>query len=305
MTGVWIIVWAILATAVALASILTLVSYRRQIKNVCRHLEFHNENKSNIRITSQVSFSEVNRLIDEINHLIDLSHKIERSASKSEKDLKDTITNLSHDIRTPLTSMDGYFQLMYSSESEEERLHYMKVIQSRITVLKDMLEELFTYAKLQNENYSPAQEELDFSACARNAVFSFYDELTQKGIVPHIILPSEKIPVMANEEALRRVFQNIIKNAVEHGNQSIAFTLIRSGSRAVFTCSNDVEKPEEIDPSMLFNQFYKADTARTHSSTGLGLYISKCLIEKMNGSISATVSGTMFSINIELPVVSI
>lgn len=100
--------------------------------------------------------------------------------------MKETITNLSHDIRTPLTSLDGYFQLLSQSESEEEQQHYIAVIQSRIISLKDMLEELFTYTKLQNESYEIALEPVDFGKCVFDTVFSFYDEFQKKGIKPEI-----------------------------------------------------------------------------------------------------------------------
>lgn len=126
-----------------------------------------------MRLTASLPFSELNDLIDCVNEIIDLSHEIELTAQRNENDLKETITNLSHDIRTPLTSMDGYFQLLLQSESEQDRLHYIDVIQSRISVLKEMLEELFTYTKLQNEAYTLELESLDFGKCVRDTVFLF------------------------------------------------------------------------------------------------------------------------------------
>ena len=292
------VLWAVSATLIVIILILIFCAYRKQIKKICRQLAFQKDHRTNMRLTASLPFSELNDLIDGINDIIDLSHEVERTAQKNEIGLKETITNLSHDIRTPLTSMDGYFQLLQQSESEQERLHYIDVIQSRISVLKEMLEELFTYTKLRNEAYTLELESLDFGKCVRDTVFSFYDELQNKGIVPEISFYEEALPITGNEEALHRTIQNIIKNALEHSNTSISLGLTREKSEVVFYCSNDVQNPNGIDTSKVFTQFYKADSARTHSSTGLGLYISKGLAERMNGKIIASLQDNIFTIEI-------
>lgn len=292
------VLWTIAATVMVVVLILLFNSYRRQVKKTCRQLEFRNINKTNLRLTSALPFSELNELIDRINDLIDLSQDVERTSQKSKTDLKEAITSLSHDIRTPLTSMDGYLQLLSQSQSEVERNHYLAVIQSRISVLKEMLEKLFTYTKLQSEAYTLELEPLDFGKCVRDTVFSFYDEFQNKEIVPEISFCEGPLQIIGNDEALHRAIQNLIKNALEHGNTSIFLGLTCEKSEVVFCCSNDVQNPDEIDISKVFTQFYKADSARTHSSTGLGLFIAKGLIDRMNGRIIANLQNSFFTIEI-------
>lgn len=293
------VLWAVAATLIVIILVLIFYAYRRQVKKICRQLTFQKDHRTNMRLTASLPFPELNNLIDGINEIIDLSHEVERTAQRNEIGLKETVTNLSHDIRTPLTSMDGYFQLLLQSESEQERLHYIDVIQSRISVLKEMLEELFTYAKLQNEAYTLELESVDFGKCVRDTVFSFYDELQNKGIAPEISFCEEPLPIAGNEEALHRTIQNIIKNALEHGDTLLSLSLNREKSEAVFCCSNDVQNPDEIDASKVFTQFYKADSARTHSSTGLGLFIAKGLVERMNGRIIASLQDNIFTIEVK------
>lgn len=292
------LLWAMTATTAVLILTVILCAYRRQIKKICRQLAFMKGHRTNGRLTASLPFPEMNELIDSVNEVVDLSHEIERTVQKNEADLKETITNLSHDIRTPLTSMDGYFQLLVQSETEKERLHYIDVIQGRISVLKEMLEELFTYAKLQNEAYTLELSSLDFGKCVRDTVFSFYDEFQGKGIVPKISFCEKPIPILGNEEALHRTIQNIVKNAMEHGKTAISLELNCENSEAVFRCFNDVQKPEKIDASKVFAQFYKADSARTHSSAGLGLFIAKGFVERMNGKIIAFLQENIFVIEI-------
>lgn len=294
------ILWTIAATAAAVIVTVILIAYRRQVKTTCRHLAFLKKHKTNLRLGLSLPFSELNELVDGINEIIDQAREVERATQHSEDSLKETITNLSHDIRTPLTSMDGYFQLLAQSESEEERRHYIAIIQSRIGSLKDMLEEMFTYTKLQNNNYELSMEQIDFGKCVFDTVFSFYDDFQKKGIEPELDFQDGRMLINGNEEAVRRMLQNIIKNALDYGGSKIKLELLKEDSYTIFRCSNDVENAEEIDMSKVFVRFYKADTARTHSSTGLGLSIAKGLAERMGGTVTASMTESIFTIEVRM-----
>lgn len=292
------IIWAITATAAAIIAIGILTVYRRQIRKNCRQLEFLKEHQTNMNLTSDLPFRELEALADGVNDVLEMSREIKKASKQSEDSLKEMITNLSHDIRTPLTSMDGYFQLLAHSDTEEERQHYIAVIRSRITSLKDMLEELFMYTKLQNAAYEPETEPLDFGKCTFDTVFSFYDEFQRKGIEPRIDFCEEKLPIIGNYEAIRRVLQNIVKNTLEHGERKIEFVLRQDNGRAVFCCSNDMKGSDKLDAGQVFSRFYKADVARGSSSTGLGLSIAKGLTEKMGGEIRAELNKNIFSVEV-------
>nr|WP_317281931.1 HAMP domain-containing sensor histidine kinase [uncultured Sellimonas sp.] len=290
--------WTIAATVTAIVVISVFIAYRQQVKKICRRLTFLKAHKTNMCLTSDLPFRELNNLTDDINDILEMARDMQKLSRQKEESLKETITNLSHDIRTPLTSMDGYFQLLARSSSEEERRHYIAVIQSRITSLKDMLEELFTYTKLQNETFRLELKSLDFGKVVFDTVFSFYDEFQRKGIEPKIDFCEGHLPVIGNYEAIRRALQNIIKNALEHGEKQIVFELKRDDTQAVFCCMNDVENPDGIDMTQIFSRFYKADTARSNTSTGLGLSIAKGLIERMNGVINARLQEDIFIVEI-------
>lgn len=295
------VVWAVIATIFAGVLLALLLVYRRQVKSACRQLAFLKKHKTNLRLSTTLPFPELNELSDGINEILDRSREIERTVRTGDQQLRETITNLSHDIRTPLTSLDGYFQLLAQSESEEDRRRYIAIIQGRIASLNEMLEELFTYAKLQNEAYELSLEKVDLSKCVTDTLFSFYEELNRSGITPDISLCEERVWIQANGEAVRRVLQNILKNALEHGRSRIQVRLDTQGGRAVFTCANDVADAGEIDIERVFSRFYKADSARTHTSTGLGLSIAKGLTERMGGQISARLQAKQFTIEVSFP----
>lgn len=279
-----------------------IVSYRRQIGKICRQLAFVNENDTNMKLPEDGPISDINLLNEEINKLIEQKKNIHREAKQKEEMFKDTITNISHDIRTPLTSLDGYFQLLQQSDSDKEQEKYISIIEERISSLSDMLEELFTYTKLQNNKYEFDIERMDFGKLIYDTVFSFYDEFKNKKIEPEIEFSEEQFFINGNKEAIRRILQNLIKNAMEHGDSNIVLKLYSMENRVIFECANDVKNAGEIDINQVFTRFYKADSARTHSSTGLGLSIAKGLIEKVGGSIEAELSEGMFIVRVQFKI---
>lgn len=295
----------ILLGILSVSLIIYIISYRRQVKSTCRQLDFMKENTTNMRLTDTPGMSELNELKSRINDFADSVQIVSVKALKNECALKETITHLSHDIRTPLTSLDGYFQLLTHSNSPEDRKRYTAIIQRRLNDLAVMLELLFTYTKLRNESFELELEPVDFSRTVHDAVFSFYDELKQySSKEPEIAFSEKRITAEANDESLRRVLQNIIRNALLHGKDFIRLELRDEQGYAVFVCTNNCFTDNTPDPERVFDSFYKADTARTRSSSGLGLAIAKGLTEKMNGNISAAVDGELFSIRLEIPLES-
>lgn len=292
------IVWAVAATTAAIVFLIIIMLYRRQVKQTCRQLAFVKENDTNMRLQMSGGFPELDALRREMNEVIEQTKKLNRETIRGEERFKETITNISHDIRTPLTSLDGYFQLLQEAQTKEEWERYIAIIKERISSLKAMLEELFTYTKLQNKNYELAMEEVDFGKCVYDTVFSFYEEFKNKGIEPEVDFSEEIYHVSGNKEAIRRILQNMIKNALEHGKSTIAIKMYQERGWVQFSCENDVEHAEEIDVEQVFERFYKADSARTHTSTGLGLSIAKNFTEKMGGTMSVKLEESKFRITV-------
>lgn len=294
-------IWAIAATLLSVALAITFTAYRRQVKNTCRHLAFMEKNKTNLRLRGELDFRELNELADSVNRLLDNSDKLKREVLQSGQELKDAITSISHDIRTPLTSLDGYFHLLSEAQTDEERSKYISVIRGRIDVLGSMLEELFTYTKLQNEQYSITLSEIDIKKCVLDTLFSFYNDIDERGITPEMDICEERVSTIGNTEAMGRIVQNIVKNALEHGSGELRISFGRSDGKVVFVCENSVDSPESIDISQVFRRFYRSDEARTKSSTGLGLAIAKGLAEKQGGTLTADLDGNMFRITAAFP----
>lgn len=205
-----------------------LISYKRQVKDICRQLRFLQECDSNMLITTEMKKGHIGELVELLNTLLKERKKERADYQKKEQMIADIYTNLSHDIRTPLTSLDGYFQLLEETQEENDRKRYIQIIQERIESLKEMLEELFTYTKLQNGTYELKLEPQNVGQILKETVFSYYDDWAEQEISPQFEITEEPVWIRGNKQALRRTIQNIIKNGLDHGNKEIRIQLSRN-----------------------------------------------------------------------------
>lgn len=191
---------------------------------------------------------------------------------------------------------------MFVSVALAEQKEYFKIIKQQIFTLEEMLEELFTYAKLLNKSYEISLTECCVNQILRDTVFGFYNDLKKANITPACSIPEAPIYAFVNDVALRRVFQNILKNVIEHGEKAVGISMEQKDKKIEITFFNNILSATKIDTDKIFERFYKNDGARTSSSTGLGLSISKELLNRMNGDIFAVVDNNIFKIVVKLEI---
>lgn len=288
----------------ACVAILTLIIknriYKMQIKNIHRQVDFIREYETNKIITQSGNDREINKLVNKLNELITIQRNETKQYKSKDEILKETITNISHDIRTPLTSLNGYFQLLIETDSEEEKERYITIIQTRINNLKNLLEDMFTYMKIQDNNYKIHQEDCNINKIVQDNLFSYYEDFKSKEIEPNINIPENPMTICGNVVALNRIVNNLINNSLIHGKSYIGVRLFKEDNHIKLIVENDIESEKSIDLENIFTRFYKNDKARTVNSTGLGLTIVKELVEAMDGKIIANIDDNIFSISIYL-----
>lgn len=262
----------------------------------------------------QEAFAE--RLTTETNTLIDVSHRDKtmlklamglntelrklrserRRFQQGDLELKSAVTNISHDLRTPLTAICGYLELLEREEKTETVNRYMKIIRDRVEVLTQLSEELFRYSVIVSTKDNMRKEPVILNTVLEESIAAFYTVLTERNIVPEIELSETKVMRMLDHSALSRVFSNLISNAVKYSDGDLKIVLSERGE---VTFSNRASGLDEIQVGRLFDRFYTVEAAR--KSTGLGLAISRTLVEKMSGTISAEYENSRLSIHILFP----
>ncbi|MGN9864844.1 sensor histidine kinase [Bacillus swezeyi] len=237
-----------------------------------------------------------NRLFNEIifsmNELIDQLEKVQINAAKSETARKRLLSNISHDIRTPLTSIIGYVDALKDgvASSEEEKQEYLQILSKKSNSLKQLIDEIFNMAKLDANEIQLNTDSFDFAEIVRETLIDFLPELKKQDIELEVQIPDKKCFVMADRLSLIRVIENIVKNGVHYGKEGkvLGIELTETEHEYQLLIWDQGPGIPEGDLEHVFERMYRRDRSRSlDDGSGLGLAIAKSLIEKNRGSIWA------------------
>lgn len=277
----------------------------RQIESLIKQLTDINEKKIDKKITIGLQNRKIERLCEKINESIEIKKQSESNKIKIENDLRQTIANMSHDIRTPLTSIIGYIQfLKLDNISEDERDEYLDIAEDRAKVLEKMLNDFYELSLIESLDYELDLEKLNINKLLKEAMLGKYINFVDINIDPNLEMPKDNIYIIAEERSLKRVIENILDNAIKYAKDNIIVSLEVEDDRVVLKVSNDTRNIDLSDIENIFDRFYIGDKTRSGKSTGLGLAIAKGLVEKMKGNITASVEGSVFNIYCNFKIVN-
>ena len=278
----------IISSILAFIFLSHLLFIKKELKNILNQLKNYNIRKTEKKIDITLLDKDIEKMTIEINNLIDL-HALSNIEKKSaERELKQAIANISHDLRTPLTSILGYIQLIEKPEvTDEERKEYLAIAKDRAKRLQILLNDFFELSVIESVDYSLKLGKLGLNSIVEEIVINLYDKFNEQQIVPSIKIPQEQMNIIGDESAIKRVIENLVINAIRYSDGNVSITLERNNKKINLTISNDVKDITEKDVELFFNRFYTADQTRSGKGTGLGLSIAKALMDKMNGKLSA------------------
>lgn len=288
-------IYAVLACLFIIAVFLAVKLYllKKTAREITVSFEevINKDTNTGIRISGRDK--DMRELTDSINkQLIELRKQyLQYNLGNSE--LKNAITNMSHDIRTPLTAIYGYLDMIENTDDPEKKSKYISIIRERTEIMKHLTEELFQYSMVVSDDKELELEDVFVNQVLEESISSFYPALTEKNIVPEINICSEKIYRRLNKQALSRIFANLLNNAVKYSDGDLKIKLLPTGEM-VF--ENTAKALSSVKTEQLFDRFFTVKTSS--NSTGLGLSIAKNLVERMNGSIAANYKDNMLNINI-------
>ena len=251
---------------------------------------------TNVGIDISTSDRKMRRLAADIDRQLKLLRKAHYRYTQGDRELKEAITSISHDLRTPLTAICGYMDMLEQEEISEAGKEYLHIIDNRINALKQLMEELFRYSIITTVSQYTEREAVALNQVVEECVAAYYGALKECGIEPEIMIPEKRIVRELNRDALSRILGNVMSNAIKYSDGDLNITLMEDG-RILFC--NHAKQIDEVTVGRLFDRFYTVENGR--NATGLGLSIAKTLTGQLGGEISAAYTDGRLLISIIFP----
>ena len=298
--GLWI--YAVVTTLSLFIMLLAYVMHHREVKRLSRKIQGLLVRQTHTELTADFPTKDIEELVNSLNELFMGYQEQLYEIEKKDNAIKETITNLAHDLRTPITAISGYTQILLQSKtlSKEDR-ETVTIIQERLTVLNRLLNQLFEFARMEAGEMEFSYSVLDLNAMLRSVAVSFFGVFEARKMVPKLNIAEETVLFYGDEKAITRIFENIISNALAHGDGDYEFSSYRKQESYEFVFQNSTTELREKDMDQIFERFYTTDQSRSKKTTGLGLTIAKKLTLQMGGTIHATLQKNIFQITVSLP----
>ena len=267
---------------------------KRQLRNMANQMAESDERAISVDFVDE----DLETVAAGINKRLAALQAIQVDAEKKEQVMKTSISMISHDMRTPLTSVIGYLQLAQKSCTDEDALQNIRIALDRAKYANKLVDDFFELSVVDSKQYAPVMENVNICDVVCEEILAHYLAFEQKGITPEFHQADQAIQVWADSKLLARVVQNLISNAIKYSTGKMAFVLTETDA-VTLSISNSVAA--SVDTQKIFDKFYRSDASRKGEGAGLGLYICRKLVEDMGGSISATCENNQLTIHITLP----
>ena len=271
--------------------ILFLVCYlffmKMELRRIKKELDLVLSRKTNGLVHTEFTSKEIHDLVECINtHLTEIKSKESKLERKNANFVK-MIRNISHDLRTPLTSSLGYVSLMLESDMiEQEKIKNLKIVEERLKRLSELIDSFFEFSKILSNDQIIELDEINLVAVIEKAISNHYEDFSKDNRMIDFKTNKRKIKIKSNEVMLVRVFDNLIRNAYKHSNGNLDIEINQTPDKVKIKFINDLLY-NDLDVDRIFDEFYTVDISRTKGNTGLGLAIAKEFVEQLKGKINA------------------
>ena len=290
---------------ISLMLITRLILIRRNLKEISRELNNTKNEDYNRQLKVTLSDKTVEKLAADMNQNLDYQKSLKMETEKSRRQLEQSISDIAHDLRTPLTVIKGNLQMLEREELSDKGREYLDISRRKADTLKGMVDEFFELSVLESDSKPVELCKLDLIGFLSEFIIENETLIREKNLSPKITFPERTIYVRASKEMLSRVFSNLITNILKYAKDDFELVVEQDdgeNAQAVVKVSNHVDDPSAIDIEHIFDRTYRADKARSDGSAGLGLYIAKLLVEKQKGSIQAYINEDLLVFEVKLNV---
>lgn len=260
----------------------------RGLRQAARRMRAQIANETTVRLALPCPSAGAEELLVCLNDLLELRQSEKADYRRKEQELRRQIANVSHDLRTPLTSILGYLQLLEGDDLPlEKRREYFQVIEGRARTLQTFIASFYDLSRIEGGELPLEREKVDLARALSNQLTAAYEQIEEAGLEMEVNIADHLPPVWADSGAVTRIFSNLLTNALRHGSDTLSVKLYREGGYIISSFSNRADDLTAEDAAHVFERFYTADKMRTGQSTGLGLAIVKALAERMGHTAAA------------------
>lgn len=291
----WLLITLFIIIIVALLTFI--IRYKKDVKYITKQIinskgEYHNLKMNTID-------KDLEKLALSINNLYEINQKINVKIRHSEEELRCSIANMCHDLRTPLTSIMGYIQLIDEGKlTKEQRFKYMDIVKKRTSRLQDLITNFYELSRVESGDYKFNLQCVNLSDILCETIALFYNDFTKNHIEPHININGNVASIITDEKAVMRIFSNLINNMIKHGEKNVSVSLRKETDYIVTEFSNNAPNLKDADVKHIFDRTFTADSTRSNENTGLGLSITKALVEQLGHKIEAELCDSVLTISI-------
>lgn len=272
----------IIVCIITIILVIKIIVMKNGIKEIEEKFDFVIKSDTNSLITISTNDSNLKNLAKKINLNLKKIRKLEIQYNQGNEELKRSITNISHDLRTPLTAIRGYLNLIGDNNLSKKQKDYLSYIDDKTKILITLTEQLFNFSKSLEVYKNIDKQDVVLNNILEETICTFYDLFMQNNIIPRISITKEKIIKRINKDMLKRILENIISNAIKYSDEFLEIKLNKDGTIIFKNRTNNLDK---TSVEKIFDRYYTVENAR--KSNGIGLSIAKQLVELNNGTISA------------------
>ncbi|MCI8807906.1 MAG: HAMP domain-containing histidine kinase [Oscillospiraceae bacterium] len=279
-----------------LSLILRLRLLQNSLDEIGRQLEERLGSDTNNPIFLSTRDPHARKLAVRLNLQLKELRRLRRRYENGDRELKEAVTNVSHDLRTPLTAICGYLELLDRGDKTPDQARYLALISGRTQAMRRLTDQLLRYSVAAGMEDELKLEPVDLNGAVEEAVAAFYGALVEQGVTPAVSLPEARVVRQLDRAALARVLGNLLANALKYSGGDLDIVLDGEGT---IVLSNAAPGLDEVQVGRLFDRFYTVETGR--ASTGLGLSIAKALTERLGGAISARYEAGRLAVELCFP----
>ena len=283
--------------AIIIFLITIIIGYKREFRRINKQITENVDEYANIK--TKFVDKDIENLVASINLIFDSRQKIVAEKNKNEEKIREGISNMSHDLRTPLTSIMGYLQMIKSEKSSEaDKKEYMDIVEKRTKSLQQLISSFYDLSRMEGNEYNFNYKKVNLSSILCENIAVFYNDFRNNNIEPIIEIDENVKDIISDDGAINRIFSNLITNMIKHGESFVKITLRQENDVIITEFTNKATGLTAENVDKLFDRFYTVDNSRSDRNTGLGLYITKILVEKLGYNIIAQLDNEILKIKI-------